>query len=130
MSDTYLTYEEYVAYGGSMPQSEFPVAEMKARKKIDRYTDCRVQNMATVPEEVKMCVYALIRIEASIGVVESIDKPKLASFQTDGYSETYVQPITDKSAQKAVEETINSLLYGVYDDYFVPLLFKGVSQGA
>ena len=52
---SYLTYAEYVGYGGSASQTAFPTLEFKARKQIDYLTASRVQNMETVPEAVKLC---------------------------------------------------------------------------
>ena len=31
----YLTYDEYVAYGGTLDEADFALAEFKARKRID-----------------------------------------------------------------------------------------------
>ena len=45
----YLTYEEYQEFGGTLPETEFEMAEFQARKRIDYWTDSRVQNMSEVP---------------------------------------------------------------------------------
>ena len=52
----YLTYEEYQEFGGTLPETEFEMAEFQARKRIDYWTDSRVQNMSEVPEAVKRCI--------------------------------------------------------------------------
>ena len=38
----YLTYEEYQAYGGTLPEADFTLAEFRARKRIDYLTASRV----------------------------------------------------------------------------------------
>lgn len=52
----YLTYAEYQAYGGTLPESDFTLAEFKARKRVDYLTDSRVENMTEVPEAVKLAM--------------------------------------------------------------------------
>lgn len=124
---TYLSYEEYQERGGSLPEQEFTLAEFKARKRIDLLTDCRVQHMAEVPEEVKLCIMLLIKVEEKAGVDALADSPLLASFNTDGYSESYGSAESQIAAlQKSADASIRNLLYGVKDDLGVPLLYRGV----
>ena len=57
----YLTYAEYQALGGSaIGEMPFNVLEFEARKQIDARTFNRVKNSETIPQEVKICEYALI----------------------------------------------------------------------
>ena len=124
---TYLTYEEYVAYGGKLPASDFPVAELKARKRIDYLTDSRVAAMAAVPEEVKVCMYSLITAEGVIGVEAQAASPLLSSFSTDGYSESYGSATDQVAAlRKSTNAEIRTMLYGVTDDRGIPLLYRGL----
>lgn len=124
----YLTYAEYTGYGGTLPETEFTLAEFKARKKIDYWTDCRVQNMAAVPEEIKLCMMQAIRYESRYGVEAQADSPLLASFNTDGYSESYGS-MTEQNSQAAsgLYSSVSQLLYGVLDDKGIPLLYRGVN---
>ena len=124
----YLTYEEYTALGGTLSVADFPVAELKARKRIDYLTDSRVVAMEEVPEEVKLCEKMLIDAESVYGIESRLSNPLVASFNTDGYSESYGSAAEQ---QAAAEELMNAktreLLYGVLDDYGVPLLYRGLS---
>ena len=43
MNDTYLTYSEYQEKGGTLGPADFMQQEYDARKRIDRWTDMRVQ---------------------------------------------------------------------------------------
>ena len=123
----YLTYEEYRGYGGSLPEAEFPVFEFRARKRIDYWTDSRVQNMAAVPEAVKLCMMQLIKLDGKFGIDAQTESPVVASFSTDGYSESYGSASDQTTnAEKAVRKTVMSLLFGETDDNGTPLLYRGV----
>lgn len=124
----YLTYDEYEAFGGTLQEPEFEMAEFKARKMIDYWTDCRVQNMASVPEAVKRSMMQVISYEQTYGVEAQAAHPLLASFNTDGYSESYGS-MTEQNSQAAagLYNSVRNLLYGEKDDNGVPLLYRGVN---
>ena len=124
----YLTYDEYEEFGGTLTEQEFPMAEFKARKMIDYWTDCRVQNMASVPEAVKRSMMQVISYEQTYGVDAQAAHPLLASFNTDGYSENYGS-MTEQNSQAAagLYNSVRNLLYGEKDDNGVPLLYRGVN---
>ena len=126
--EQYLTYAEYTGYGGkAVTQSDYSMEEFKARKQLDYLTDSRVQAMETVPEEVKRAIHILIDLESKIGVLAQLNNPLVASFNTDGYSESYGS-VTDQvaAAKNGAMTTIRHLLYGVNDDRGVPLLYRGL----
>ena len=87
--DMYLTYEEYLALGGAIDAAAWPPLECACRKRIDRITDCRVQNMAEVPKAVKLCIFALAQMESAVGPVAQVTSPTVTSFSTDGYTENH-----------------------------------------
>ena len=123
----YLTYEEYQGYGGTLPQTEFTLAEFKARKVIDYWTDSRVQAMQSVPEPVKLCIMALISVDGKFGAEALAGNPVVASFNTDGYSESYGSVTEQAAAANAgMSRAIRQWLYGVEDDNGVPLLYRGL----
>ena len=126
MNTTYLTYQEYTTYGGTLSQTDFSAAEFKARKRIDRMTDSRVQEMQAVPEAVKRCMYALITIDSAAGAVAQISSPTVTSFNTDGYSESYGHALSAETAEAAMTREIQTDLYGEVNDFGVPLLYRGV----
>ena len=124
----YLTYDEYVQRGGTMNEADFNIAEFKAESYIDYLTDSRVQNMAEVPEAVKMAIMSIMQVEGSYGVGVIASSPVVASFSTDGYSESYGSAEEQAgAAQKALKAEINRMLYGVKDDDGVPLLYRGLT---
>ena len=123
----YLTYDEYKRYGGDLPEASFPVAELKARKMIDRWTDSRVQRMAVVPEAVKVCMMQVIKYQSAYGVDQTTEQPIVASFNTDGYSESYGSAAEQAdAAYRSLKHTVMELLYGETDDYGVSLLYRGI----
>jgi len=123
---TYLTYSEYTEYGGSASKTDFTMLEFKARKRIDRLTASRVQNMGSVPKAVKLCMTSLIEIDRKAGVEAQVNNPVVTSFNTDGYSESYGKALSVADAEKSMSATIKSMLWGETDDNGVPLLYRGV----
>ena len=123
----YLTYEEYVAYGGTMPETDYAVAEFKARSRIDWLTMARVQNMETVPEEVKLAMMVILKVDAKYSASAQVDSAIVSSFSTDGYSESYGGTSEQTAAaENQVNREVTMMLLGVCDDYGVPLIYRGV----
>ncbi len=123
----YLTYDEYVNYGGTMDETEFPVAEFKARSRIDWLTMARVQNMKVVPEEVKLAMMAIIKVDSKYSVYSREGTAIVSSFSTDGYSESYGSASEQADyAYKQVNQDVTRMLLGLLDDYGVPLIYRGV----
>ena len=123
----YLTYEEYVAYGGDMNESDFTLAEFKARSRIDWMTLGRVQNMRTVPDEVKLAIMCLIRVDSKYSSDAQVYSALVSSFSTDGYSESYGSASEQaRAAQTQANEEVTRMLFGVLDDNGVPLIYKGL----
>lgn len=123
----YLTYAEYQAYGGTMDQTNYMLAEIKARKRIDSLTQGRVAGMATVPEEVKAAMFEIIRVDGTFSASAQASAPVVASFTTDGYSERYGSAESrSQAAERQLLATVERLLYGVRDDEGEPLLYAGV----
>lgn len=121
----YLEYSEYVTYGGSADQTAFPLLEFKARKQIDLLTANRVQNMAVVPEAVKMCMMTIMNMDQASGAEAQATNPQLTSFNNDGYSESYGNALSADDTAKQITKQITAMLYGEVDDNGVPLLYRG-----
>lgn len=123
----YLTYDEYEGYGGTLAENEFYMAEFRARKTIDYWTDSRVAAMAQVPESVKRCIMAIIKLDSKYGAEAQVENPLLASFNTDGYSESYGSASEQQAAAKrAIGDCVKQWLYGETDDEGTPLLYRGI----
>lgn len=123
----YLTYDEYAMYGGTMSEADFALAEFKARKRIDYLTDSRVEKMAEVPEAVKLAMVSIIKADSAVGVDAQAGAPLVASFTTDGYSESYGSAAEQTAnVERQLTAEVRQLLYGVKDDDGVPLLYRGI----
>ncbi len=123
----YLTYEEYQAYGGTLAEGDFNLAEFRARKRVDYLTDSRVAAMAEVPEAVKLAMMSIIRVDGAVGVDAQAGAPLVASFSTDGYSENYGSAADQTTnAERQLNAELRRLLYGEKDDNGVPLLYRGL----
>ena len=113
----YLTYTEYKALGGSLDMTPFNLLEYEARRKIDERTFGRLKNVANLPQEVKMCVFALINSIDSYGSSTNGNNKNIASESTDGYSVSYVtggtiqEMVQSKNAE--LNDIINTYLIGV-----------------
>lgn len=51
--NSYITYNEYIALGGTIPETEFSVLERKAQRLLDYITFDRIKSLTTIPYEVK-----------------------------------------------------------------------------
>ena len=113
----YLTYEEYIALGGTLDIMPFNLLEFEARRQIDIRTFNRIKE--DIPQEVKMCVYKLINsinnFANSTNSVANIGNVK--SENIDGYSISYISAneISDivKSKENEIEDIIRTYLLGV-----------------
>ncbi len=124
--DKYLTYDEYVDFGGTLPASAFTLLEFKARKRIDYLTASRVQNMVKVPNAVKLCMLSVMELDSAAGAEAQAKNPVVTSFNTDGYSESYGKTLGVEDVEKSITTIIKTNLYGEHDDCGVPLLYRGV----
>lgn len=130
----YLTYAEYQELGGSaiggMP---FNLLEFEARRKIDIRTQNRLKDVDSedIPQEVKLCEYNLINsINGFASAMTTIsNNGNVASFNSDGYSESYITPaqIQDvvKSKSAELDDIVRTYLLGViFNDQH--LMYLGV----
>ena len=123
----YLTYQQYTAWGGTLAEPAFNLAEIKARSRIDAMTQGRVAHMASVPEQVQAAMMEIIQVDGTYSAAAQAAAPVVASFNTDGYSESYGSAESRTAAiEKQLTAAIETLLDGEVDDDGVPLLFAGV----
>ena len=123
----YLTYEQYLSWGGTLGEAAFGLAEIKARSRIDAMTQGRVAYMATVPEQVQAAMMEIITVDQTYSAAAQAAAPVVASFTTDGYSETYGSAESRTAAiEKQLTASIETLLDGLTDDEGTPLLYAGV----
>lgn len=130
----YLTYAEYTELGGSaMAEMPFNILEFEARRQIDIRTFNRLKDVENkdIPQEVKLCEYALINSINSFQETTNnvASNGNVASENTDGYSISYItsDKVSDivKSKQDEIDNIIRTYLLGViYNDEH--LMYCGV----
>lgn len=98
----YLTYSEYVSFGGTASETEFNGLEIKARKLVDYRTFGRIK---TPFEEIKRLVFELVKVQQEFDKHDS----SLSGYGNDGVSVSFVSPeAAKKSFDAKVEELINT----------------------
>ena len=117
-SGQYLTYNEYKALGGNLDQTPFNLLEYEARRKVDERTQQRLKNVNYIPQEVKLCVYALVNdLVAYSNNTGTIDNKNVASESVGSYSVNYITGSqiqeTIKSKNVELNNTIAAHLTGV-----------------
>lgn len=122
--EKYLTYQEYIGLGGTIPEVPFNVLEFDAEKQIDYYTYGRLKNLSKQVEEVKMCVYSLINILNSYTNKNQKSK-NVSSENTDGYSVSYIQPSSEfmKTKKSEIADCIEYYLSDCKLDDGTPYLY-------
>ena len=80
----YLTYEEYKAYGGEIPQTAFIKYERQARNTINYYTFGRIKE--PVPEIAKECMVELMDFAYEVDKARD-EGSKAIKSETVGYAD-------------------------------------------
>ena len=121
----YLTYQEYLALGGTLDEMPFNLLEFNARKKIDERTFGRLIDKGQEYKEVKLCVYNMITTLNSYSSYNTQNKA-ISSESTDGYSISYGTPqkSTTEAKNSELEDIMNSYLANIVIDN-VPVLYRG-----
>ncbi len=108
----WLTYEEYVTFGGSASREEFPSLELKARKRIEHRT---LERIKTPDDDVKRLVYELIGLEQKYGERDC----NISGYGNDGESISFVSP---EDAKANFEAKADALICSVVGD----LAYRGL----
>ncbi len=133
----YLTYEDYIIYGGTLEEAAFNDIEFEAESIIDWYTFNRLRNTeyAQLDSNVKRCVISIIKLlleQKSLNPTsgENNDVSRnIASQSNDGVSISYnvlsAKDSYDISSQQ-MESTIRRYLSFVTDSKGRRVLYRGV----
>ena len=112
-SGQYITYNDYQALGGTLNEMPFNILEFEARRRIDEVTHNRMIGGNNIPDEVKMCEFAIIN-KVLKAYDEEISRGK-SSETVGSYSVSYNNDIKkiieDKRAE--IEDLVLTDLYGV-----------------
>lgn len=129
-SGQYLTYEDYMALGGTLDIMPFNLLEFNARKEIDRRTQGRLLKVKEIPQDVKLCIFNMIdSIDGYSSNLKGSRDKSIASEHIDGYTVSY---ITSGQIQEIINSKSNEL-EDIMQTYLsttivngVPLLYLGV----
>ena len=109
----YLTYAEYQELGGSaIGEMPFNLLEFEARRQIDSRTLNRLKNGVNIPQEVKLCDYALINsINEFVTSTSNVaNNGNIASENTDGYSVNYITAEKISDIINSKQDEINNII--------------------
>lgn len=125
----YLTREEYLQLGGTVPdEMPFNLLEFNARKCIDKYTFGRLIDLTTQTQEVKLCVFELIeKINSYSFNNEERTNKSISSENTDGYSVSYSTDFDTliKSKEAEIRDVIYNYLATSKLENGIPYLYRG-----
>ena len=130
-SEQYLTYEEFMTLGGTISKMPFNILEFETRNRINNRTQNRINNMKDKPQEVKLCVNAMINtlVQYAVDSSKGINK-NIASESIDGYSVSF---ITGSQVQEAIkskkselEEIMQTYLGDIRTSDNIPVLYLGI----
>ena len=109
----YLTFQEYKGLGGTLDLTPFNVLEFEARRRIDELTYNRLVGGENIPDEVKMCEFAIIN-KILKAYDEEIGRGK-TSESVGSYSVSYNSDIKKLVEDKRIEiqDVIITDLFGV-----------------
>lgn len=114
ISGQYLTYEEYLALGGTLDETPFTLLEFEARREIDLRTKNRLVGKDNIPDEVKLCLYNLIN---TVSLYANDTNRSVSSETVGNYSVSYGSGANFreilKSKAEEVDDIVRTQLYGV-----------------
>lgn len=113
----YLTFDDYIAMGGTLTDTEFDRLEYRAKKLIDNATQGRLKNADSIPDEVKRCMFELLAYLTD--TLKNGSVSAVSGFSNDGYSVTYAE-------QKNATGQIYDIIYDYLAD--ADLMYCGVDK--
>jgi hypothetical protein len=119
----YLTYDEYIQYGGELTLAAFTRLEYKARKEVEARTQNRLSAVATIPESVKRLMFELIDL---LSRWEQSKNETMSGYSNDGVTISLRKASSNAEIEGEAEAMMLSYLSQERDDNDVPLLYLGV----
>lgn len=117
----YLTYEEYISYGGELSEAAFNKYSYQAEMKIKADTHNRIR---AASEAVKRCAARLTDI---FGIADAAAEDKVSSFSQDGVSLTFAAR-SSSECEKEADDIVYTYLIGEYAEDGTPLLYRGCDK--
>ena len=123
----YLTYSEYSNIGGTLDATAFERNIKRVNGIVDNATSCRIQNMRTVPDQVKELCRDLAEYFASYPTTEKTISSKSQSAGNVSESESYAVKSTAEQAED-IDNMLCDYLLSISDDNGTPLLYRGYGR--
>lgn len=103
----YITYDEYVEYGGKLPEDTFTQLERKAQRWLDFFTFNRIPQLTTIPDVVKEC---LVEFITRLNILD-------AQRQSGDVISSYSNGVETIQYQLKTDAEIKQELYGIAMDW-------------
>lgn len=124
----YLTYEEYKAYGGEIPQIAFVKYERQARNTINYYTFGRIKE--PVSETVKECMVELMDFEYEVDKARDEGSKAIKSETVGDHTVSYADGLDSLGIKTGANTGTSqaSLEYSIVAKYIMStgLMYRGV----
>jgi hypothetical protein len=137
----YLSYEEYVNYGGTLDETTFAQFGFEAECIVDYYTFNRLKNDTVITEPVKRLIFTLIDIalkkKATLGLGANAESGTASDVYitrqaNDGVDTTYNSMSASTLYQLCRHETSNAIqrhLASVVNQAGQKVLYRGLYPG-
>lgn len=136
----YLSYVEYQDMGGTLDEAAFNDVGFEAQARIDWYTFGRLKTELNIPEEVKRCMFYLIRLINDQRNVTGVGLEggnngttvTVASQSNDGVSVSYAVLSASEASrlcERKLTQTVRMYLQGVKNSLGQELLYRGLYKG-
>lgn len=124
----YLTYDEYKAYGGEIPQVAFIKYERQARNTINYYTFGRIKE--PVPEIAKECMLELMAFAYEVDKARDEGSKAIKSETVGDHTVSYADGLDSLGIKTGVNTGTSkaSLEYSIVAKYLMNtgLMYRGV----
>lgn len=106
---SYITYDEYKAFGGSLDESAFAISERRAQRFVDAITFERIKKLTIIPDEVKEFIVECMREMDDWDNKQKENGGNVASYSNG------VESITYSDADKTFEDVKQYLIKVAYE---------------
>lgn len=135
----YLSFDEYTDMGGTLDETAFDELEYSAESYVDWYTFNRLRNETEIPEQVKKCIFYIMRLlqkrmeymtpDDDSTEATSNSAKQIASQSNDGvsvhYNILYAEDVLTL-VKDEVDITIKRYMQGLTNSLGRKLLYRGI----
>ena len=111
----YLSFAEYESFGGTVVESTFDILEPKARRKVDYFTQNRLQTATTIISEVKELMTEFINRMSNSPVNGNITSYS-NGIESFGFAENQTKALDNELYQMAIEYLPVELITATIDE--------------